>query len=91
MGVPIIQTEFFDCACHSKEHLIAFEYVPDDNLLSTHISLNHYLPWYKRIVVAFKYVFSIKRNGHSDWNVWLLHWQDAQRLKTFFDQVKVIN
>lgn len=82
------QTEHFECACHSKEHLLAFEYFPEHQEVYTHIQLNHYLPWYQRIVVAFKFVFTLKHNGRSDWDVWMLHHSDIQRLKELFNSLK---
>lgn len=52
-------TELILCECHSPEHQIILTYWPDDNEICATIHLAS-IPWYKRIVYAFKYIFGYK-------------------------------
>ena len=43
------------CECTSAEHTLVFRVWNDEIFVETHLS--KYLPWYKRVVLAVKYVF----------------------------------
>ena len=61
-------TEIEVCNCHNLEHHLIFHFDPDDNyneFMYVNMNLNHYLPWYKRIGLAIKYIFGYKcQYGH---------------------------
>ena len=79
--------EYFDCECGSIDHLMRVDiYQWVDNPTEEHevdlafyIQASPYLPWYKRIVAAVKYIFN------SDGNEWysstLMRHKDVPRLK----------
>jgi hypothetical protein len=63
-----MDTVFVECDCHLPSHvaqLRAFEL--DDDYVGGEIAimLNHYLPWYKRILPAIGYLFG-KREAEFD-------------------------
>lgn len=78
--------EFFDCECHSPHHLMRvsiFQWVDEptcvaDVDLTFDVQAQPYLPWYKRVWVAVRYV--LNGNG-SDWYSSTLLNQNLPRLK----------
>lgn len=73
-----IQTEFFECRCHSDEHLVVFHYDPDegDFYLEVHLSNNSF---YQRIWQAIKHIFGYKCK-YGCFDCWTLDENDAERL-----------
>ena len=79
--------EFFDCECRSIDHLMRvsiYQWVDSPTEehevdLSFCIQASPYLPWYKRLLAAVKYIFT------GDSNEWysstLLRHNDVPRLK----------
>lgn len=63
----IIKIEL-SCDCYNKEHMV---YLAQDNSSEVgsrdqdhgtcyiYTNMNHYLPWYKRVLVGMKYIFGI--------------------------------
>lgn len=45
------------CSCHTLDHAIRFSYWPDDDTLFVDVTMPP-LSWWKRIAVAFRYVFT---------------------------------
>ena len=81
-------THYFECACGSAEHTIRFtldiEDKEDPPMIFGDIYLDHYMPWWKRIWVAFKYVFRLPpQNSHFD--SWIMYEPDAKRLRNMLD------
>jgi hypothetical protein len=68
-------TKYISCMCEDKCHLIVFEadQWPEEEYpwLSISYQLNHFLPWHKRIIHAFRYVFGLKNHERS-WDSTLL-------------------
>lgn len=94
------KTYFFDCACHSAEHIVRFNlnagYVPDDKdtygeppEIYTSIQLNHTLPWYKRLVVALNYLLGRQPPRYGHWDCWLLKDQDINKLDDLIKEYKM--
>jgi len=82
-----MQAEYFECCCHSSEHLMHFHLDHDDpSCIYIHIHLSHDV-WYKRIVNAIKYVFGYTcRYGHFD--EFLFRQQDCDRLIAMLEDYK---
>ena len=75
-------THYFECACGSAEHTIRFTLDKQDEppMIFGDIYLDHYLSWYKRVWVAFKYIFKLPpQNCHFD--DWIMRDEDVARLK----------
>jgi len=64
------------CQCATESHQVSFEI--DSEIVQFYVvpRLNDYLPWYKRIVNAVKYVFAIK-NRDDDYDCVCLTDSDA--------------
>lgn len=71
--------EVFVCDCNTVEHqfVITYDNDPTDDFLYIEPRLNHYLPFYKRILQAIQYVFN-RADGSYDTIV--LRKNDMQRL-----------
>jgi len=57
------QSHYIECACHLFDHTIRFtiddwEDDPNTNLI-VETRMSHFLPWYRRIALAFKYVLGL--------------------------------
>lgn len=52
----------FDLKCnceYNRDHLTRFELCDDFEDVIVGSSMNHYLPWYKRVVIGLKYILGI--------------------------------
>jgi hypothetical protein len=47
------------CDCGDLVNHILYINEDDDGFISLNLALNHFLPWYKRVVVACKYVLGL--------------------------------
>lgn len=84
-----LQSYFVDCRCSCEEHILRFDidFFPDDPILATSVFLNVHLPWYKRLWIAFKYVFGYvvrKKDGHFDCTIF--EEKDVENLKQLCDR-----
>ena len=80
-----MKTEFFDCLCHSNNHLVRFTLDSgDDPALFLSYQLIPHKHVFRRIWVAIKYVFGIPmKYGH--WQETLLNYKDSSRLYDLLD------
>lgn len=51
-----LETEFFECECHTPEHVVQFTFDPEDGELYMTVFLWKWAFW-KRVWIAIKYVF----------------------------------
>jgi hypothetical protein len=57
----------FECQCTSFDHNVRFEVDPEVGDISISVPLNHWRPWWQRLILAVKYVFAkTERYGHYD-------------------------
>jgi hypothetical protein len=92
------KTEYFDCSCHLPEHAVRFMlqpgYLPDEKdkfgmtpEFYAEVQLNNFLPWYRRLLPAVKYMFGRQAScGH--WDCWLLKPEDTDRLHNLIVEYK---
>src|ERR1035437_949093 len=83
------ETCYIECDCGSNDHLIKFTYAEADNYdighVYTHIQMDNYRPWYKRIILAIGYVFGHKsRFGH--WDCSSLEYPTVIKLRNFLSE-----
>lgn len=74
-------TEFFECQCHSDEHVLRLTLsLDDDPVIYSSVFLGSY-PWgWRRIWTGIKYIFGYKcKYGH--WGCFQLKPDDALRLQ----------
>lgn len=66
-SVDYVEHFYLKCDCgHPVEHLIVFSNYGDDEDFIVHTTMNHFLPWYKRIPRAIKYVMSVQNITHVE-------------------------
>lgn len=86
------ETFYYECDCHSHEHMIKFDlYVWDKGEPTEHVEmgciyfLNQYRGFFKRLWIAIKYLFNYKcRYGHFD--CWDLKIEDAHKFKKMVEK-----
>ena len=80
------ETEFYVCDCGNPEHNIISSHdryvwggIVDEDF-SLHVQMSHYIPWYKRILVAIRYILGMEvKNYH--YAETLLSVEEAERLR----------
>ena len=60
--------ELFECACYLPNHMFYVSKYDDEDEFYFHVQLNNWLPWYKRIYYAVKYIFG----GDCGWDETIL-------------------
>lgn len=83
------RTEFFECGCYSPDHLMKVSGEPDWGHMTFCLQLSHYLPWYRRVWVAFKYAVGWRSAFACDWADCLVELEDVPRLKKIVDEFLV--
>ncbi len=81
-------THYFECACGSPEHTIRFTLDFEKNepsMIWCDFFLDHYMPWYRRIWVAFKYIFKFEPHNEH-FASWLMRSEDVNRLRNMCDE-----
>ena len=77
-----MNNHFVVCSCSTPEHTIRFLHDRDEDELYTEIYLNQYKGFFKRLVIAVRYLFGYTcRYGH--WDSTLISKEEAQKLKHF--------
>ncbi len=78
-----LQMEPMFCECMSPEHNIRFCFMidkdPNRSEISVDVHMSHYLPWYRRVWLAVKYVLGIETRSHYD--TFMMSRVDATRLR----------
>lgn len=73
--------ETFYCECENPEHMFRIKAGADGkayHALEFSVHLNHYLPWYKRVWLALKYVFRV---GDDHFDTVMLDVRDVRHLR----------
>lgn len=75
------------CGGYSRDHDVVYRYYPDDNHpdFTVTTGLNHYLPWYKRVVIAIKYALGID-NTHHFYTEQTLSVEEVTKLRNFLNE-----
>ena len=75
--------EYFGCSCAQFDHLLVVEsrkYEDGLSELAVYKSMSHYLPWYKRLYHAFRYIFGMKPTRYHFEETIILNPVDMKRL-----------
>ena len=82
-----IKTLYIRCDCRNLDDLVVMEYDENDFKdrcyeMTFDYRLNHFQPWYKRIWIAFKYIF---KRSHSNFHFSeiILNRQTIRRIHEF--------
>lgn len=82
-----LKPQYFECACHSAEHTLRFSWDDSSNCIYTEVFLHQYCNFFKRILVAVRYIFGYKcRYGHFD--CFIMQPEDAARLKALTEKLE---
>lgn len=82
-------TAYFECACNSIQHLLKIEYLQEDNEIVLSFHLNSYLPWWKRLQLAIRYLFNPKDiSGFGNYDCVILNKQrDCERIVAMLNRI----
>ncbi len=79
-------TYYFECACGSPEDTIRFTLDKELGMIYCDFYLNHYIPWYKRIWIAIKYIFKIPPH-HPHFASWIMKRNDNIKLMKMCEEI----
>ena len=85
MGCNMNKVFTFKCGCGdpTDDHVVKVWVDKEDMDVCLYASLNHYLPWYKRLLPAVKYLFGIDNT--------FIHYQETlMNLDSFVEQCNEI-
>ena len=77
--------EFFQCECHTREHMVVvniYGWDSDDPDFIMAVTADHHLPWYRRIWPAIRYVFG---QPSLRWHDIIIRPSDIHRLQGCID------
>jgi len=87
MSIPITR-QLIECKCSDVGHLVVLErteWEGEEPNLYLYLQLNHYLPFYKRVWNAIKYIFgTIDHQCH--WSGTLITDESAKNLQTLLEK-----
>lgn len=76
------------CNCSGLDHNVVFDYDEQYGELIIHAQLNHYLPWYKRIPLAIRYIFGYDTHRcHYIETVLLKGGNEIQKIKDLLNMI----
>lgn len=78
--------EKIECICSSKQHMVVLEYDPEWGL-ALHFQGNQFQNIWKRMWVALKFVFGVRR-GYSFWDNAVVRKEDAVKFRNWLDQAE---
>lgn len=84
------ETLIVTCECHNVEHNIILEVdfcggLDEYPIADLHVQMNHYLPWYKRIIPAFWYLLGNPGPRYS-YEETCLSRDDAEKVRDLLDR-----
>ena len=89
MSTKFVEHELFVCDCENISHqmiLTTWDFEDGTPSLYISIKLNQFLPWYKRILIAFKYLF--KLDIKDEFDVLMLNDDTIDKLQKSLEKFK---
>lgn len=83
-----VEVLHLDCSCQNFIHSIRFYYDTEWRELQVETHLGNWLPWYKRIWLALKYVFKVTHPKHLQYDCALIHPKDYGKLKALIERAQ---
>lgn len=85
-----LEHELFVCDCEDISHHFVITYCndTDEPSITAQVKLNAWLPWYKRLWIAIKYVFAPGICRFGEYDEVILKPSDAARLQNVVDRLK---
>ena len=90
MSEDLVKTEFIECECRYKDHVLKIEFENDDDvpIFSVSILMSHYHGFFARIWLAIKYVFGWKCED-SHWDTFIFDEKGANKLDELIVQYQI--
>jgi hypothetical protein len=81
--------KYIECECQSFDHIGRFVWFDDEKMdehwaLYFDFELDHYLPWYKRIMAALRFIF--KKESIGQYDCLILNQQAVVDLRDFLNE-----
>lgn len=76
--------KYFKCECHDPNHNFVVEYDPEYKEFAVQIHMSHFAGFFRRLWIAFKYVFKIGTTFDHYSSVHLTE-EQVKELKSFLD------
>lgn len=80
-----MESHYVECMCTDLGHTVRFSFDPSDGELWLDVHLHRWQPWYKRIVMAFRYVFGFAPS-HGHYDTTIIDLGDATRIRDLMDR-----
>ena len=74
----------FWCDCGDMGHSVCFD-KDEDGFVSVYYQMNHFRPWYKRLVLGVKYIFGINTFDYHYLDI-VLSKKEATELKEYLEE-----
>lgn len=84
-----MEREYFECQCSDFNHVFRFVLDEKDGEAWLEVNINHYLPWYKRVWEAVRYVFGL-RPAYGHYDITMLREEDYVRLHALLDRSALV-
>ncbi len=73
-------SQLYECICESTSHILCVYSDRQTDTTVMDFNLNHYLPFHKRALLAFLYLFGFARRGWSMYDCIILDSEKRQKL-----------
>lgn len=83
-----MEKHWFDCQCSSMEHSFRVTYNENDCEIYIEMRLGTWLPWWRRILNAFRYVFSPGSSRYGHYDEVMLRGEDVGKLINILEKIK---
>jgi hypothetical protein len=81
-----MENQYYGCKRTLMEHTVRFTLNENDGELFIEVAMNNFLPWWKRALVALKYVFKPSSSKGGHYAETLLRLDDLVRLRNLVDR-----
>lgn len=85
---PAVEELHLDCRCDNFIHSVRFHYDSEWRELQVETHLGNWLPWYKRVWLAVKYVFKVTHPVHLQYDCALIKPDDYPKLKALLEKAE---
>jgi len=84
-----MEQHYVECQCSDFNHVVRFVLDEKDGEVWLEVNINPYLPWYKRVWEAVRYVLGM-RAAYGHYDVTMLRDEDYVRLHALLDRSSLI-
>lgn len=81
----------FECECSLMEHNVRFSLDPEDGQIFVDTVLRASHPWYKRLIIAIKYILQPNKSNYGFHEEVILKKEDYSKIRDLLDKSEAIN